>query len=172
MRRASLLILLGTLFVSGCMYSFSGGGLPQHVRTVAILPFENETAKGLLGTAVQDALERELRRRLGVRLASEANADAIVRGRIVNYSDDAPGLRTDQPATGGRTNVDVALRKVRLTFVAEIYDVRQDRILWQGNSLQAEGNYRPEAGELEEVGIAEALKDLVNKITEGAQSDW
>ena len=33
-----------TLGVAGCMYGFAGGGLPPNIRTMAILPFENQTA--------------------------------------------------------------------------------------------------------------------------------
>ena len=50
------LVLGLTLGLTGCLYSLSGGGgLPKHVRTGAVIPFENETANpeltGELATA-------------------------------------------------------------------------------------------------------------------------
>jgi hypothetical protein len=38
-RSASLLALAGLLLATaGCLYSFTGGGLPRHIRTVAVCP--------------------------------------------------------------------------------------------------------------------------------------
>lgn len=171
-RPASLLLAL-SLALSGCLYSFSGGGLPRHIRTVAVLPFENETPQALLSTDVQQALQVEMQRRLGVRLANENVADAVVRGRITNYEERTPAVRPapNPNAPGVGSQPAVAGREVQLTFAAEIYDLRQERMIWQGSGLQAVGPYQPER-ELSKDGIAKAIKDLVTKITEGAQSDW
>jgi hypothetical protein len=40
------LLLAGSL--TGCLYGFAGGGLPPSIKTVAILPFENQTAEPTL----------------------------------------------------------------------------------------------------------------------------
>ena len=44
-RLASLIaVLVGALGATACNYSFrAGAGFPEHIRTVAILSFENET---------------------------------------------------------------------------------------------------------------------------------
>lgn len=171
-RPASLLLALSVL-LSGCLYSFSGGGLPRHIRTVAVLPFENETLIGPLSTEMQQALQTEMQRRLGVRLANESVADAIVRGRITNYEERVTAQRpaTNPGAGGVGSQVSVPMRDIQLTITAEIYDVRQERMIWQGSGIQGIGTYQP-ARELANDGIAKAIKDLVTKITEGAQSQW
>ncbi len=46
--------------VSACAYGFSGGGLPTHVRTVAVIPFSNETASPEITREVTDALREGL----------------------------------------------------------------------------------------------------------------
>src|SRR5262249_6423715 len=77
------------LWLGGCLYGFAGGTLPN-VRTVAILPFDNDTPEPALTQEVSDAVRQALEGRLGLRVATEATADAIVRGRVVRYDPDIP----------------------------------------------------------------------------------
>jgi hypothetical protein len=164
--RVLFLALLTTL--SGCIYHFTGGGLPSHVRTVAVLAFDNTTAQPLLDTDIQRALQAAFPRNLGVHLAEEATADAIVRGKVTMYEEVPASYRPAQP---GQTNVPVVQRQVRITYDAEIYDVTEDKPLWKGQSQSVVGNYQPES-ESERDGRDRAIKDLVNKVIEGAQSQW
>lgn len=160
---AALLVAL-----PGCLYHFTGGGLPGHVRTVAVLAFENTTTQPLLETDVQQELQVGFPRNLGVRLADQARADAIVRGKITAYEEVPSSYR---PSLPGESQVPVAQRQVRITFDAEIYDVKEDVPLWRAQSQAVVGNYQPDS-ESEREGRARAIKDLVAKIIEGAQSQW
>ena len=58
-----------------------------------------------------------------------------------------------------------------LSVQVEIVDLVENVILWEERSVQAEGQFL-EASETEEVGRAEALELLVQKIVDGAQSNW
>jgi hypothetical protein len=166
--RISLALLLGALIVaSGCVYSFTGGGLPRHVRTVAVLAFDNETTQPGLSTDVQLQLRDDLPRGLGVRIADEAVADAIIRGRITGYDESATARPSQEP--GGR--IGVVQREIRLRFDAEIFDVREDAPIWEGRSLTAIGNYSPDSESAAD-GLARALQQMVQRIREGAQSQW
>src|SRR5687767_6123341 len=71
-------------------YGFSGGGTPPGLKTVAILPFDNETSSSELPRELSDALREALEKRLGLRTATEEKADAIVRGKITRYELDVP----------------------------------------------------------------------------------
>jgi hypothetical protein len=164
--RVLLLALLATL--SGCIYHFTGGGLPSNVNTVAILPFENQTSQPLLDTDIQRALQTAFPRNLGVRLADQATADAVVRGKVTRYEEVPASYRPTQP---GQDEVPVIQRQVRITYDAEIYDVKQDKPLWRGQAQTVIGNYQPDS-QTESDGRANAIKDLVNKVIEGAQSQW
>lgn len=166
MRLLLLVILVATL--PGCIYHFTGGGLPSHVRTVAVLPFENATSQPLLDTDIQSALQVAFPRNLGVRLADQANADAVVRGKVTVYEEAPASYRPQQP---GQTSVPVIQRQVRITYDAEIYDVREDKPLWRGQSQAVVGNYQPDK-ESERDARTRAIKDLVDKVIEGAQSQW
>src|SRR3989442_13772729 len=77
------------LALAGCPYHFSGGGLPN-VKTVAILPFDNQTPAPELTKEVNDAVREPFEGRLGLREAGEQNADAVGRGRGTRYEPDTP----------------------------------------------------------------------------------
>ncbi|SVD11703.1 uncharacterized protein METZ01_LOCUS364557, partial [marine metagenome] len=68
---------------SACNYSFRSGSFPDHIRSVAILPFENDTNRFELTQEIHQELLKELPRALGVTNAGEDAADAVVQGRIV-----------------------------------------------------------------------------------------
>jgi hypothetical protein len=108
---------------------------------VAVLPFENATSQPLLDTDIQSALQAAFPRNLGVRLADQANADAVVRGKVTVYEETPASYRPQQP---GQPNVPVIQRQVRITYDAEIYDVREDKPLWRGQSQAVVGNYQPD----------------------------
>lgn len=154
-----------TVAVAGCLYGFAGGGLPPHIRTVAILPFENLTSEPLLTQEVAAALREAVQGRLGLRPASEATADAVVRGSILRYEPDIP--LSFQPGAVGQ--VAVTARRVQLTLRVEIYDQRESRALWTRESMMVDGEYEPGK---EGDGRRKALDKLVTDIVDGAQSQW
>jgi len=153
-----------TAAAAGC-YGFAGGGLPPHIKTVAILPFDNLTPEPLLTQEVSEALREAVQGRLGLRPASEATADAVVRGTITRYEPDIP-LSFQPGQVGG---VEVTARRVQLTLKVEIYDQRDGRALWSRESMTVDGEYQP-PNELD--GRRKALDKLVTDIVDGAQSQW
>ena len=167
MRRFGIPELLFALaLASGCgvRYGFTGGGLPAHIRAMAVLPFENETASADLQRELFELLRRDLRNRLGVREGAEATADAVVRGTIKTYDVDIPvGFSADpQQAVTAR-------RKLQVILDIEIVDQSNNRVLWQRRGLRAEGEYA-ESAEVD--GRRAALQKIVSDIVEGAQSQW
>src|SRR6185503_8121311 len=72
------------LTACGVHYGFSEGAFPPHVHTMAILPFENQTAAAELQSELFETMHHELQKRLGVRDAAQDRADAIVRGVITS----------------------------------------------------------------------------------------
>ncbi|OLC74536.1 MAG: hypothetical protein AUH78_10940 [Gemmatimonadetes bacterium 13_1_40CM_4_69_8] len=151
-----------TLGLAACLYHFSGGGLPN-VKTVAILPFDNDTPEPALTREVNDAVREALENRLGLRLAGEQNADAVVRGRIARYEPDVP--LAVQPGVG---TVNVTRRQIQLTVDVEIVDQRDGHTVWK-HEVTVNGDYQPPQ---EADGRKIALQKLVTEIVDGAQSQW
>ncbi len=150
------------------MYGFAGGGLPSHIRTVAVLPFDNQTGEVALTQEVAEAVRLAMESRLGLRVASEEQADAVVRGSITRYEADQP-LSFRQQNQG--TTVSVTRRLVTISISVEIYDQVEDRVLWQRSGMRVEGEYEP-PGEEEKKGRDLALETLVADLVDGAQSQW
>ncbi len=160
--------LAAVLLCASCNYSFiSGAGLPEHVRTLAVLPFENETNRFELTQEVHEALLRQLPRALGLTQAGEETADAVVSGTIQRYELTAPLYRRGQQAE----SVEVLQREVVLVVSVELLDREAYTILWDQQQLRVVGQYL-DASETEEVGRIEAIELLVQEIVDGAQSNW
>ncbi len=168
-RAGRLLVLVSTVvLLAGCNYTFrAGSGLPAHVRTIAIVPFENDTGRFELTDEIHRVLMDELPGAFGVTATGENSADAVVTGTIRSYEDDAPLFRPGEEE--GR--VDVVERQVTITLEIRIVDVAENLILWDDTSLRVQGEYL-EASESEEAGREEAIGRLVRSIVDGIQSDW
>jgi hypothetical protein len=164
MRRSGVVSLL-LLVLTGCLYTFSGGsGLPGHIRTVAVLPFENETANPDVPNELHQELREAFRSRLGLREAPEGRANAVVSGRITKYEPDvAVGFSAD-PA-----RATTARRRVQIAIDVEVFDPANGRSLFKRQGLMAEGEYDERA---EAAGRRQAIERLINDIIDGAQSQW
>ena len=152
------------LFTACIPYGFAGGGLPSHVRTVAVIPFENLTATPEIQQEIALALRTELRSRLGLREAAESRANAIVRGTIQRYETDIPigYSATNQNQTSARRQLQIALD-------IEMIDQSTGKALWQRKGLLVEGQYE-ERGEA--AGRKQAIERIINEVVQGAQSQW
>lgn len=156
-----------TLLTSGCIwrvYSFHGGGLPAEVRTVAIVPFENETPSPDLQRELAEGLRKAFSSRLGLREASEDKASAIVRGTIVRYDLDMPVAFSANPA-----QATTARRRLQLVVDVEIVDPVRGKTYWSRKGLSANGDY---AESDEGAGRKQAVERIINDVIEGAQSQW
>jgi hypothetical protein len=145
-------------------YGFAGGGLPANIKTVAVLPFDNETATPDLQRDVTEALRRELAGKLGLRQAAENRADAVIRGTILRYELDIPiGFSADpKRATTAR-------RKLQIVVDVSIIDQESGKPLLERRGLSADGEYA-ESAELS--GRKQAIDKLVEEIVRGVQSQW
>jgi hypothetical protein len=165
MRRFGGLIgSLVLLVLTGCLYSFAGGGLPPHIHTMALATFDNQTASPDVPKELFDEMHRELQRRLGVRDAPADRADAAVRGSIVSYDADIPvGFSANpQQAVSAR-------RRLQITVDVEIVDQSNGHVLYANKSLRQEADYDERA---EDKGRQQAIQKIVQQIIEGVQSNW
>jgi lipopolysaccharide assembly LptE-like protein len=158
------LVSLSLLLLGGC-YGFAGGGLPPAIKTVAVLPFDNQTPEPTLTQEISRAVREAVEQRLGLRQSAETQADAVVRGSITRYEPDLPVAYQGDDSS----RVTVTRRQVQITVSVEILDQKQGKPIWQRNGLVVKGDYQ--SGQ-EADGRRKALDDLVVNIVEGAQSQW
>ncbi|MBS1241639.1 MAG: Rare lipoprotein [Gemmatimonadetes bacterium] len=156
---------LSTLLLGGCLYGFSGGGLPSDVKTVAVLPFENITTDPTLTAEINAAVREAVENRLGLRQAGENQANAVVTGTITRYEPDLPVA-----FQGAENNkVEVTRRLLQITVDVRIINRETEAVIWERKGLMVEGDY--ETGK-ERDGRKKALEKLTTNIVDGAQSQW
>jgi hypothetical protein len=160
--------LAAALLVSGCLYGFSGGGgFPSDIRTVYIAPLENRTNRFDVDQEIAVRLTENLPRSLGVRLAGENAADAIVRGSITSYTDVAQNYTAGQSGNVGS----VLQHQVQITITIEIVDKKRNEILWDSQGLTGRGEYQPDS-QTDQAARIKAIESLIQQIIDGAQSQW
>lgn len=164
---ASGAVLLAAL--AGCGYRLSGTGtfLGANIRTIAVAPFDNKSARPEIDIRTTEAVARELSRRGGFKVVDKAGADAYLEGAVTDFRTTPVQFNTQGRAT--RLETTVVLR-------ASLRDLGSGAILWsQANLLfrdqydvqQTDVNYFDlETLALEDLARG-AAQTLVNSITEG-----
>ncbi len=161
--------LAAVVSLTGCNYTFqAGSGLPPHVQTLAVIPFENETDRFEVSQELHQLLIDELPRTFGVRTGGEEFAEAVIQGTIRNYQVQAESYR---PEGGASTVTQVIERQVRISVAVQVVDRVNSLILWENTGLAAQGEYLDAAGN-EEEGRELALSRVVQGIIDGLQSNW
>lgn len=160
--RVGLLLALSTQ--GGCLYGFTGGGLPRELRTVAVLPFENLTAVPDLQRELFEAMRRAMQDRLNLRDAPADRADVLVVGTIKEYEVDLPvGVSADpRQATSAR-------RKLQIVLDFEITNQRTGESLKSEAGARAESQYAEGA---EVRGRRDAIEQMINKLVDDMLSQW
>lgn len=165
MKRKFLLVFrLGFLLVSGCGYALVGqGSLPDHIKTIAIPTFENITLEEGLEEVITQAVIDEYVRGGKVRLVSEVQADAILRGTIRSYNADEVVTYNDQNEPSSY--------KLIIKVDIELKDLVKDEILWTTAELAENADFKggpdvniTEQEENENEVLEEVAKDLAQKI--------
>jgi outer membrane lipopolysaccharide assembly protein LptE/RlpB len=163
-RLAIALVLAGS--AGACNYGLKGGGgFPPEIRTIYIAPLDNQTVEFDIDDQIFSALREQLPRALGLSLAGERNADAVVRGTVTRYEAAAQNYRPGQP---GR--VDVVQQEIQVTMSIQIIDVRNSEILYEQSAISGRGAYDP--NQTDEIARARAIEVLIQQIINGAQSQW
>ncbi|MBP6772934.1 MAG: hypothetical protein KA154_08015 [Gemmatimonadaceae bacterium] len=160
-----ILLPASLLVLSGCLYGFSGGGgLPRNLRSVAVQPFDNQTASADVQREVLEATRKIMRDRLNLREATEQKADVVVRGTIARYEVDLPAGASADPRQTASTR-----RRLQLVIDIEIVEQSSGRSLFKKQGMTMEGQY-PEGGEAN--GRRDAIDSFVSQLVEGMQSQW
>lgn len=170
MRRIpGFLLSLSAVALAGCLYGFGGGtGFPPHIKTVAVLPFDNLTSEASLTNEINRAVREAVEGRLGLRPAGETQADAIVTGTIQRYEPDIPIAFSGTPNPSQPQNVNVNRKKVQIVVQVRIVDQQNNKVLWEKAGLAVEGDYTSNESE----GRKKAIERLITDIVDGAQSQW
>lgn len=165
-RRAFIAVAVNAVVfaATGC-YGFSqGGGFPPKLKTVAILPFDNQTASSDVQRELGEAMRKAFQDKLNLRDATEAKADVLVRGVIGKYEVDLPAGISADPR-----QANVSRRRLLLVIDIEILDQTTGKALLTRKGMQSEGQY---AEGKEADGRKLAIETIINDMIQGMQSQW
>lgn len=152
------------LTLGGCLYGFHGGGLPSHIHTIAVIPFDNQTPVTDIQREISDSLRVRLVSRLGLREASEARASAVVRGTIRRYEAGIPiGVEARS------RNATAVQRALEMVLDIDVIDQTNGKSLWSRKGYLVQGQY---AEGQESRGRSIAVDKIITAIVEGVQSQW
>jgi hypothetical protein len=159
--RRYLALIAFTVLLS-CGYT-AGSLLPKHIKTVYIPTFENETTRyGIeqeLTARVVEAFTADNR----LLVVGESEADAMLRGVIVEYSKGA--LTFDRAQT-------VDEFKIEIVVAVEFEDLREGKVLWKEPEFRAWESYsdledQPGEQAALEVAITTLATDMLSRTMEG-----
>lgn len=144
LRTGAALAVAASLLLAGCGYRLAGGNtfLPEHIRAILVVPFENRTNRPEIEQRVTEAVARELAKRGHYKVVSQRDqADAVLEGAVSEYRTnpvqfDAQGRATRMEAT--------------VSLQASLRDLKNDAVLWNQSGLVFREQYDVQAEVLEE----------------------
>lgn len=164
-----LIILFGLVVSTGCSYYSFSGALPNYIKTAAVPLFENETVEAGLVEELTDAVEKAIVDNGSMKIANESQADAVVRGTIVDVIDEADQFTKDEKAQQF---------KIRIFAHVQFFDRVKNRVVWEEDRI--EGWARYDAGSSSgsgdsvnrDQGIQLALDMLAKEIIDKTVAGW
>jgi len=163
-----LAVALIGLSLAGCGYRLAGGGsLPEHIKILVIVPFENRTARPEIEQRVTEELARQFSKRGRYEVVTDrTNADAMLEGAVTHYRTTPVEFGDESLAT----RVEAAV-----TLQATLRDLASDTVLWSQTGLVFREQYdvksREDVSDREILALDEiargAAAALVNSILEG-----
>lgn len=155
--------LLGAL--AGCRYSFTGGSVPPHLKTIAIPIVQDQSGFGdpRLKDQLTDDLVNLFRNDNTLQLADRANADALLDATVTRVADEPlvvnPGEQVSQ-------------RRITITMHVTLTDQEKRRTMWEKDFSQW-GDYPSGGGPTQrDAGIQDAVKKLTEDILNETVAGW
>jgi hypothetical protein len=160
----TLPLITACLFLQCGIYSFSGSGLPAHIRTVAVPVFGNQTDEIGIKENLTDAITEMLVTDGRLRVVGADAADSMIEGTVVDYK--------EQAYTYDRSE-NVQEYIVRIYVDVSYQDVKNRTVIWEEKRMEGWGTYDVSVSPPEDVdvgrgrAIAKLAEDIVNKTLSG-----
>ena len=161
----SLACFLLFIVLSSCTYSFKGGSVPPHLKTVAIPIVEDQSGYG--DPTLRDSFTKILVERFTndntLQLTDRNTADSMLEGVVTDVKDTPEVLQSGEQVT---------LRKITITVRMTFQDLKLRKKIWE-KSFSGWGNY-PSGGGLTQrnEGIQQAVDKLTEDILNETVAGW
>ncbi len=156
---------VAALSFPGCRYSFSGGSVPPHLKTIAIPIVQDQSGYG--DPALRDEFTQQLVQRFtndgSLSLADRNSADSALETVITNVRESAVVVNPGEQ---------VSQRRMTVTAHVVFTDLKQRKRVWEKDISQwgdyASGGGPTQRGE----GIREAIKKITEDILNETVAGW
>jgi len=151
------------IFLSGCMYSFSGSSVPKHLKTIAVPLFEDQSGFGEPGLAESftTTLINLFVNDNSLEVAERNTADSILEGSIVSVQD------VPQVVTPGEQ---VSTRRVTVNVHVTYQDLKLRKKVWD-KSFSNWGEYNT-SSETRTIALTQAVNKVTDDILIETVSGW
>ena len=161
----TVLFILGLAVLSGCVYSFKGGSVPAHLKTIAIPLVQDQSGYG--DPTLRDELTRQLVDRFTndntLQVTDRNTADSILEGVVVDVKDAPSVVQAGEQVTA---------RRITVTVRATFQDLKLRKKVWE-KDFNNWGDY-PSGGGLTQRndGVKEAIRKLTEDILNETVAGW
>lgn len=150
---------------AGCgVYTFKGSTLPNHLKTVDIPLFINESLQPGVAEYITDELQKNIQDN-NVLETVPNEGDATINGKVLSYKNH-PYTYDSESAR----QVTVEEYSVTISIEVEFLDNKKDKVLYKGIITQ-DGIYEF-GSETEEDGKNRAIKKITDQIIQNSVQSW
>ena len=159
-----LYIISASIILSGCTYSFKGGSVPPHLKTIAIPVVEDQSGLGdpTLRTTFTTQLVYLFTSDNTLQLTDKNTADCILEGVITEAKEGTPVIQGSQ----------VVQRRITITVHMTFQDLKLRKKIWE-KDFSSYGDY-PSGGGVSQrsTGVTTALKNITEDILNDTVAGW
>jgi hypothetical protein len=165
---ARLLVAFGILFMtfSGCGYYGTSSRTAKGIKSVAVPFFENRTAEPNLEIIVTERVIDNLVADNTLSVEDESGADAVLEGVIVSFKNEPFSFNRELNAEEYHVVVSVE---------ASLFNRTLNEPIWEKQTIRGDGSYfvdSSEEGRRYEDALAEAIKEITDRILNLTVQDW
>jgi len=165
--RLAVVIAIGSFFLGiiGCRYSFTGGSVPSHLKTIAIPIVQDQSGFG--DPSLRDEFTQQLMSRFtndgSLTPADRTNADSVIEAVIINVRESATVVKPGE---------EVSQRRMTITARVSFTDLKLRKKLWERDFSQwgdfSSGATLTQRNE----GVQEAIRKLTEDILNETVAGW
>jgi hypothetical protein len=161
----SSLFLLTLVLLSGCTYSFKGGSVPAHIKTIAIPLVQDQSGYG--DPALRDNLTQQLVDRFTndntLQIAERSTADALLEGVVTDVKDAPSVVQAGEQVTA---------RRITITVHVTFEDLKLRKKIWE-KDFSNWGEYQSGGGLTQRNdGVNAAVQKLTEDILNETVAGW
>lgn len=164
-RCACISPLLLLLLVVACGYYSTSGRTAGDIKRIAIPYLENETAEPEIEIEITQRIIEGLIKDNTLKVTSEEDADAVLEGRVIDYSNVPFTFSNELQADQYRLLVGLRV---------SLLDKKQNTYIWQDKSIQKYANYYLETTteQTYEKALEDIYRDIVEEILGATVQEW